>query len=497
MHFTDLKAGTDKSSYNGSALFDFEKEFLTLDLSSPFFYTEELLFILKKKKAWPFQTSGTGAVTFFLNYHFKNPLKNEIKLSGNLFNTRIQKEFFPNISFDISSLNGKGHVHFIKLKKNAGEVDISGHFDSRFDIHLDINGSHLALERMQSLSALLPFNQSGVVNFQLKAEGPLTASSLKGDIQLSETALYTYPVKDSKLKIAVDKAGLSLSGHIMEEIYLKRFNWPFSKKSSVYLKGDFSNWDFIKARMAHSQKESIEESFSKATGRFDLSVKKDKSYRAGFVEVNDFRMQKNSQWMKNQKPFRLTFRESEQLLSPVNFEDEVGRQLKIYTVDGDNLLISGNMSLEFLAFLFPVFQQLKGQAKIYLKARKNLKDFNPEGWVSLTEGGMTLNPLPAIRNISSLLSIKNKKVSFENFTGFSGAGTITGKGFVIYDFKEPPLIDTFFQFKDITLDIPKDFFYNRKRSAKYQRGEFTLFSYRTIYYQGRAYKKGILKTKGK
>ena len=456
MYFTNLKAGTDKSSYSGSALFDFEKEFLTLDLSSPFFYTEELLFILKKKNVWPLQTSGTGTTSFFLKYHFKDPLKNEIKLKGNLFNTRFQKEFFPNISFDISSLNGKGHVHFIKLKKNAGEVDISGTFDSRFDIHLDINGSHLALERMQSISALLPFNQSGVVNFKLKAEGPLAAPSLKGDIQLSETALYTYPVKDSKLKIAVNKAGFSLSGHIMEEIHLKQFSWPFSKKGSVYLKGDFLNWDFIKARMAHSQKESIEESFSKAVGRFDLSIKKGKSYR-GVVAVDDFKMQKNSQWIKNQKPFRLIFRDSEWLLSPVNFEDAVGRQLKVRTTNDDNLLISGNISLEFLSFLFPIFQQLKGQAKVYLKNHKNLEDFSPEGWISITEGGITLNPLPAIRNISSLLSIRNKKISFENFTGFSGAGTVTGKGFLIYDFKESPFIDTFFRFEDITLNIPKDF----------------------------------------
>ena len=68
-----------------------------------------------------------------------------------------------------------------------------------------------------------------------------------------------------------------------------------------------------------------------------------------------------------------------------------------------------------------------------------------------------MDPLPDVRNINSLISVKNKRMNFENFTGFSGTGTVTGTGFLIYDFKEPLVTDTVFQFKNITLNIPKDF----------------------------------------
>lgn len=454
LHFLNLKSGTDRSHFNGLVLFDFQENALTLDLESSFFYVEDVLSILKHKISWP-PSSGTGTTSFFMRYHFKDPLKHEIKVTGNLFNTRIQKEFSPSISFDISSKKGKGKVHFIKFKKNAGEVYISGTFDSRFHIDLDIIGSRIALERLQSLSSFIPFNQSGIAEIKMKAKGPISNPRLYGEVGLYETALYTYPVKASKLQVALDKKGLLLSGRIMEEIQLKRLYWPFDKNKPLDLQGSFLNWDFIKVWLARNQKESIQEGFSKITGDFDFSIEKVKGLK-GSVEVNRMEIHKNSQWIKIRKPFRLLFKGTEWFLSAVHFEDDVGKYLSLKNI-ADDILISGDLSLELLSFAFPALRQIKGQAEVYLKSKKNLKDFNPRGSISVTEGNFALHGLPAIRNISLLMEVQNRKMSFKHFTGFSGTGTVTGKGLLAYDFTQPLSVDVRFLFKDITLNIPKDF----------------------------------------
>ena len=454
LYFSDLTFGTEKSHLGGLALFNFREQALTLDLKSSFFYVEDVLSVLKQKVLWP-PSSGTGTASFFMKYHFKDPLKHEIKLTGNLFNARIQKEFFPSISIDISSKKGKGQVHFIKFKKNAGEFSISGTFDSRFHINLDIIGSRIALERLQSLSSFIPFNQSGIAEVNMKAEGPLFNPRLYGEVNLSQTALYTYPVKDSKLQVSLDKRGLLMSGRIMEEVRLKHLYWPFDKNKSMDLQGSFSNWDFIKIWLARNQKENIQEGFSKMTGDFDLSIGK-VSGLTGSVKVNRMEIQKNSQWIKTKKPVQLTFKKTGWFLSAVQFEDDMKRSLSFKdTTHG--IFISGNLSLELLSFVFPTLGQIKGQAKVHLDSGKNLKNFNPRGSIFITEGNLALNGLPVIRNIHLLMEVQNRKMSFKNFTGFSGTGTVTGQGFLAYDFMQPLSVDVRFLFKDITLNIPKDF----------------------------------------
>lgn len=454
--FKNIKSRTEKSGYNGFASFDLENNSLTLDINSPFFYTEELLSVFKKRFSWPFQTLGTGSGSFFMKHYFEDSKKNKLLLKGHLFNTVVQKEFFPNIVFDISSSEGKGLVRSLRLEKNKGDIQISGDFDSRFHVQLDIKGSRLALERSQTLASLFPFNQSGILNFNLKAEGPLSNLQTKGDILISETALYTYSVKDSNLKIAIDKKGFTLQGSVMKEIHLKKLRWPFNKNKPIYLKGYFIDWDFVKALMARNRKESTEQNLSKVTGHLELAIEKNKNHR-GFVEIENFLIQKNNQKIKNQKSFKLIFDKTHQYLSSVNLLDETGRLLKIQNTGNDNILISGSLPLEPLSFLFPDLQRFKGEAKVRLTTLKNLKVFNLEGWVSIREGGFTLDPLPAIQNITSFITIKNKKMRIKNFHGFSGSGTVKGEGFLIYDFKNPLRIDTRFPFQDITLNIPKGF----------------------------------------
>ena len=425
-----------------------------MDLKSSFFYVEDVLSILKKKILWP-SSSGTGTASFFMKYHFKDPLKHEINLTGNLFNTRIQKEFFPSISTDISSKRGKGRVRFIKLKKNASEVHISGTFDSRFHINLDIVGSRIALERLQSLSSFVPFNQSGIAEVKMKAEGPLSSPRLSGEVNLSETALYTYPVEDSNLRISLDRKGVLISGRIMEEIKLKHLYWPFDKDKSLSLQGSLLNWDFIKVWLARNQYENIQENFSKITGDFDFSIGKANGLK-GSVAISQMEIQKDSQWIKAKNPFQMVFAGTKWLLSPVQLEDDMRRSLNFKNV-GDGALISGDISIELLSFVFPGLKQVNGQAKVYLKSKKNLKDFDPRGSVFITDGNLALNGLPPIRNIRLLMEVQNKEMNFKNFTGFSGNGAVTGQGILTYNFTDPLSVNVKFLFKDITLNIPKDF----------------------------------------
>ena len=229
----------------GLALFDFQEQALTLDLKSSFFYAEDIFSILKNKISWPQIFRHWYAASFFMRYNFKDPLKHEIKCEGKFIQCSYPKRIFLPMFPLISPLKKeKVKVHFIKFEKNTGEIHVSGTFDSRFHINLDITGSRIALERLQSLNSFIPFNQSGTAEIKVKVEGSIFSPRLHGEVNLSETALYTYPVKASKLKISLDKKGLLLSGRIMEEIQLKRFYWPFDESKSFYVRGKFLKLGF-------------------------------------------------------------------------------------------------------------------------------------------------------------------------------------------------------------------------------------------------------------
>ena len=291
----------------------------------------------------------------------------------------------------------------------------------------------------------------------MKAKGSLDDPLITGDVQLAETALYTYPVKDSKLKVAINKRGLSLSGHIMEEIHLERFYWPFDGKNTTRLKGHFSDWDFVKVWLAHGQQENLEEKFSHLKGQFDLSIQK-KHPSKGFIKVKHLEIQKNSQRIKNQKPFRLTFgQEKGNLLSNVRFEDQMGRILSVQNPSPGLSFISGNVSLEFFSFLFPSLKEIAGQAQIHIKAFKEQDRFQREGTIAITDGNLELKPLPAVRDIHCLIRVKNETMSFKNFSGFSGSGIVNGEGILTYKGANSLDLNTRFHFKDITLNIPEDF----------------------------------------
>ena len=55
------------------------------------------------------------------------------------------------------------------------------------------------------------------------------------------------------------------------------------------------------------------------------------------------------------------------------------------------------------------------------------------------------------------MTVNGGKMIFQNFTGSSRSGSVTGKGFLIYSLNKPMEADVRFLFKDIDLNIPKDF----------------------------------------
>ena len=450
----NFRSETDKSRFDGSLLFDFAEKALTLNIQSSFFLTEDALAVLKNKIPFPLKISGAGEAALFLKHSFNNPLQRILRLKGVLFNARLQGEFFSDISFDLSSEKGEGLLRFIKFRKPEGKIALSGSFDSRFHLDLDIQGSDLALESLQVLNRLIPFNQSGTLNFKMKMTGPLSDPKAEGELHLSQTALYTYPAKDSRLKARLSKRRLFLEGRLMEDIHLKRLVWPFHKDQPLRLQGRFDGWDFLKAFHALRREEVLGERLSYVKGDFDLSFHKGE--QRGFADVETVRIQDNSQRLKSRSPFRLRFKDSEWRMDDALFEDEAGRSLRVQT-DSKGLLISGELSLKPLALVFPELRRIRGLTRVFLRSGANLRNFNPQGRIAVQEGGLSVPPFPPVRNISLLMTVNGGKMIFQNLAGSSRSGSVTGKGFLIYSLKKPAEADVQFTFQDIALNIPKGF----------------------------------------
>ena len=93
------------------------------------------------------------------------------------------------------------------------------------------------------------------------------------------------------------------------------------------------------------------------------------------------------------------------------------------------------------------------------------------------------------------MEVQNREMRFKNFTGFSGTGAVTGEGLLAYDFTQPLSVNVRFLFKDITLNIPKDFSTTGEGELNIKGNKLALFFDRKLYCQQRADNKRVFHSK--
>lgn len=468
LKFFNIRGGTaDKTNYVAECNMDFEKEELILKLEFPFFNVEDFLEAIKENISLPVYLKGTGAISFFMNLPWSSPEQKKFQLKGNLFNIFIDEDFFQQAVFDLGIQDQQGVVRSLFFKKGKGFVKGTGTFDDRHSLDLNIVGQNLSLERWEWINEVLPFNQSGDVNFNMKINGTPGDPKLRGNLSISNMFFYSYPVNNSNIKFNIEKSALSFSGNIMDEIHIQKFVYPFSKNSSFEVKGQFSDLNFIKVLFSKNRKEEIQNYSSKATGSFSLSRDKEAQKPwTGFIKINDFLISKSNKWIKSKKPFSIFLDEKKWSLTSAKFSHYNNENLVIEERENDKLFLSGGSYLGLFSIFFPFLKEFDGHIKGQLLMDNNLKQINPRGSFQIEKGLFSIDPLPDFTDIKTSLIFSKNNVFINDFTANAGGGLIKGEGTAFYDFIHQPRLNLSLRFFDARLNIPEDF--NTKGSGEVQ-----------------------------
>ena len=489
LEFSGWKGSPGTSAYSGEAAIDFQKREFFLKGFFPFLDARDLQKAAAARLPLPFLVKGTGEMAFRARIPWESNRESgrdsslspgpaaakkhpEFSLKGNLFSASIKEETFQRISFDISSANGKGLVKSLTAKKGNGMIEGSGSFDSRFHLDLDFKGDGLYLEQIETLNSALPLNQSGIASLRLKVTGPLSRPRAAGRLAVTDSFLYTYPVRDTKLKADIDGDRFSLSGDLMGAVSVSGISGSFSGKGPFAFQGSFKDWDIIRAFSAKSRSAAADYS-SKLTGECSFFIRPGRAL--GKISVSRLEISKGSQKLKNKKPFSISLREGQWRFSPADFSHRGKKELKLRQTGDGRILIAGKSSLSLFSAFFPFLEGLEGDVQARIQAGGgggpaagapsgassnpflNLAS-NPRGWIQITNGFFALPALPDFANIKALIKIDGNKIHIPRFESDAGGGSVEARGARLsYNFSDPVSVDIPLEFAHVSLNLPEGF----------------------------------------
>ena len=350
------------------------------------------------------------------------------------------------------------------FRKGQGLIEGSGFFNKSYELDLVMTGRQLSLESMEFLNNILSLNQSGDITFDLQISGNLSKPSITGSAQLSNTFFYSYPAKDSKLQLKINKDFFSFSGRLIDEIEIENFSYPFSKKSNLKIKGRFDNFDFIKVLLSKDKKDEVQDFVSQIKGSFNIE-KTNNSFWTGITKIDALSISKSNQWFKNINPFSILFEKDKwSLSSSVRFFDHNNKKIHIEKTDQEQLILKGFTSLGYFSFFVPFFKEFDGEVSGQIVLNNNLKRLNPKGSLYVEKGLLSIYPLPEFTNISAQLFFSNNNIIINDFNSTAGGGAVTGIGNIFYNFTSHAVLDLNLQFDKAYVQFPEGF--NTRGSGK-------------------------------
>lgn len=467
LDFFNIKGFPGRTNYTAKCSVDFENDQLAVKMTASFFDIENFVEAAEDRFSLPVQLKGTGTASFSMIFPWSAPDSRQFQLKADLFNVLIDQDSFQQVTLDFGIQNQKGLVRSLLFKKGQGFIQGGGVFDNSYSMDLDVTGQNLSLERLEKLNKILPFNQSGDIDFSMKITGAPWNPLIQGDVQISDMFVYSYPVRDSRLKLSIDKKALSFSGRIMEGIHIDKFIYPISGKSKASASGKFNDLDFIKIFASKNKVEKAQDYFSRTTGYFSFSKIKDaqKTWE-GVLQFRKFLISKTDKWIRNEKPFTVSFNQNRWSLSSVQFFHQNNEKLVIEKRNNNKLFLSGESFLGPFSIFFPFLKELEGNIKGQLLTDNNLKKLHPRGSLEIKKGRLFIKPLPEFTGIKASLIFSKNNVFINDFLSEAGGGQTAGGGSIFYNFADLPALNLNLIFSNAHINIPKDF--NTKGSGEIQ-----------------------------
>lgn len=432
LSFRKIKAQIKKSQYKGNININILENTIQVFAHFPHITLEDLKYGLKDRVYFPFELTGSGILSLYLNGPLKINALN-YNLQTQLFKVVWEKEIFNKATIQLESKNGYVKTKQVELLKNNGKILFQGQVDPKGNMLAKMTGIGLHLQESKNISQITGPETTGVVNFNMNLEGyflnPLTTATV-----LVKNSFYKgYPIKNSNISLKLRQHQLELKGSIADKLNIQKLIFPYKKNGLVELQGATNNFNIKEFFISKGESTQLYNQFqSSINSKVNITYQKDQFSRSatGDITVNTLALHANSYKLTNTLPFSMKLKKGIIQTDPILLQS--GNYFLNITQDQKkpkHIFLNGNIKMDFFIFIFPFMKTWEGDLRANLSVKPQLFQFSPKGNIQLKNGYVQLHPdIELFEEIYSDMEIDNNRLIFQSLYSKIGGGAVQATG---------------------------------------------------------------------
>lgn len=430
LSFNNLKGIIDSTQYQGEVIINLAKSSIQLQAKSNYLNTTDLIKVFSRKINFELPITGTGQATVSA----QGPL-NFSKLSYDLY-SQVYRGSIYDESYDVlqaSIRSNKGLVSFANsyLKKGRSQAFVTGTINSSGIADLKIQGESFKLKELDHLRRR-DLEIGGDLSFSSTLQGPILDPNYKLSSEFKNITIFDEKVKDSKVVFGVDKQKIFTQGELLGDTINFDINYPFDNKEPFYFKAKTNNWNFTKY-LALIATDEVQRTFnSSVTSTINLSSQQGGiKNSSGFINVDEFFIQRGNIKMANKDTMRLIFTDGvieTEAVTLVGEESFVSLESAQKNSENLDLTAKAKIPMGLLAIILPV-SDISGQLSGSVKLTGSYNKLNIVGSSFIENGFFAISGFPhAFDNISADILFNEKNILINSVEGQLAGGSLTGSG---------------------------------------------------------------------
>lgn len=434
LKFRNIVGNIGKSSIAGDLILDFKNSSLSGEFQAPNLYAGEVLQILNKKFALPFDLSGNGSARLKL----KGPLdfwRLSYDLNSEFNNGSIAGENFIRLDLNITADGDNITFNKVRLKKLKSELVLNGNINTIPKeplFNLKIKANPILLEEIDHVITYAS-DISGTGYAEGQITGPLNSPEILTNFTLNQVSYDKIDYPNSQGKIIINKNYLDFSGQFFGRQIQSNITWPWNENDRFSAKVLIHDLNPLFLLPLFSIPQPSSDFYSRLSAEIDLTSKnRNLSSADGYIKLTEFILKRGTQSIKLEKPSQLIFKSGLTQMENISLQGHdsfFNVQLSQNSTGLARLNINADLQLKMLHFLVPFAQSLSGNLVIdsQILLRKNSFELLGDG--ELIDGFISMKGFPqAIENINTPIEFSKSKILLSDITGQLGRSDVTGFG---------------------------------------------------------------------
>ena len=430
LHFRKIKGQIKHSQYTGNLSFNIPKNTIQVFAHFPYITLENLKYALKDRVYFPFEITGTGALSAYLSGPLQINALN-YNLQAQLFKIKWEKESFNKAIVQLESKEGHVRTKKVELLKKTGKIIFQGEVDPKGNMIAEMIGKGLRLQESENISQVTGPETTGTIDFNMSLNGWFLAPLTQAKVLITNAFYRGYPIKNSDIHLKLRKHQIEAKGIVADKLNVKKFIFPYKKDGLVEFQATTNDLNIKEFFLSKGESTQLYNQFqSSINSNIDISYQKNQFSHSvtGNIKVDNLTVHANSYKLLNQTPFLLKLEKGNIQTDPIFLRSEK-QFLNITQNEQNSIDVKGDVKLDFFIFLFPFIRVWEGNLKLDLNIASHLSRLFPEGEIRLENGFIQLNPsIDPFEEIYSDIRLEESKLIFQSFYAKMGGGALQVAG---------------------------------------------------------------------